>query len=265
MKIWLKILGWISFIALVIFLMFKVKDAQLETIIDAPEITISVKGENAFLTKDELLERLERKGLIYYHQKYKELKPLEIERFINTMNEVKNSKVYTNIGTSWKIEIELRKPIARVINKYGENYYIDEEGGKMPLSNLHTAHVLIVTGEIKDRLDNEKLDDIINNDSLKSIRKLDDIYFISNYVCKDQLFHSLIGQIHRLPNGDFVLIPKIGGQKIVFGSAYTQREVEEKFKKLKVFYKEAIPYEGWNKYDEFILKYANQIVCKKKS
>lgn len=265
MKIWIKILGWISFISLVIFLMLKVKNAQLEMFIDAPEVTISVKGENAFLTKDELLERLKREGLIFYHQKHKDLKPLVIERFINNMSEVKTSKVYTNIGTKWKIEIELRKPIARVINKFDESYYIDEDGEKMPLSNLHTAHVLIVTGEIKDRLNKEKLDDIINNDSLKSIRKLDDIYFISNYVCRDQLFHSLIGQIHRLPNGDFVLIPKIGGQKIIFGSAHSQKEVEEKFKKLKVFYREAIPYEGWNKYNEFILKYANQIVCKKKS
>jgi len=264
MKIWLKILGWLAFLSTVIFLLVKVKNVQMDTIINTPDVHITVKGENAFLTKDELLERLERKGLIFHNQKYKELNPNEIEHFINEMNEVKNSKIYTNIGGSWNIEIELRKPIARVINKFGENYYIDEEGNKMPLSDLHTAHTLIVTGEISDRLNSENFNDIINNDTLKSIRKLDDIYFISNYVCNDQLFHSLIGQIHRKPNGDFVLIPKVGGQKIVFGSALSKTEVEEKFKKLKVFYKEAIPYEGWNKYDEFILKYANQIVCKKK-
>ncbi len=264
MKGWLKIIGWITFLTVVIYLLVKVKNVQKETIIEAPEIVISVKGENAFLTKDELLDRLERKGLIYHNQKYKELNPNAIEQFINEMNEVRNSKIYTNIGGTWKIEIELRKPIARVINKFGENYYIDEEGNKMPLSDLHTAHVLIVTGEIPDRLSGENFSEIINNDTLKSIRKLDDIYFISNYVCNDQLFHSLIGQVHRRGNGDFVLIPKVGGQKIVFGSALSKTEVEEKFKKLKVFYKEAIPYEGWNKYDEFILKYANQIVCKKK-
>ena len=33
--------------------------------------------------------------------------------------------------------------------------------------------------------------------------------------------------------GDFVLIPLVGGQKIIFGSAKTENEVKEKFEKLK--------------------------------
>ena len=70
---------------------------------------------------------------------------------------------------------------------------------------------------------------IINNDSLKSILKLDDIYRISSYVCEDSLFRSLIGQIHLEKNGDFVLVPLVGDQKIIFGSAYSDREVAEKF------------------------------------
>ena len=72
-----------------------------------------------------------------------------------------------------------------------------------------------------------------------------------------------IGQIHREKNGDFVLIPQVGSHTIIFGSAFSDREVEEKFKKLKVFYEEGLPYEGWNKYDIINLKYKKQIVCKK--
>ena len=33
---------------------------------------------------------------------------------------------------------------------------------------------------------------------------------------------------------------------------------------LRDLYKEAMPYEGWRKYDEISLKYNGQIVCKKK-
>ena len=75
---------------------------------------------------------------------------------------------------------------------------------------------------------------------------------------------SLIGQVHRESTGDFVLIPLVGDQKIIFGSAFSDDEVKEKFEKLKIFYKEAIPFEGWNKYSEISLKYDKQIVCKKK-
>ena len=87
---------------------------------------------------------------------------------------------------------------------------------------------------------------------------------ISHYVCNDPLLHSLIGQIHLKKNGDFILVPLVGDQKIIVGSAYSNREVKSKFEKLKIFYNEAMPFEGWDKYSEINLKFEGQIVCKKK-
>jgi cell division protein FtsQ len=120
----------------------------------------------------------------------------------------------------------------------------------------------VVSGNIKDRIHSKGVKEIINNPALKSIQKLDQVYRISIYVCNDPLMQSLISQIHLKSNGDFVLIPLVGGQKIIFGSANSDEEVKDKFEKLKVFYKEAIPFEGWNKYEEISLKYKKQIVCK---
>ena len=180
------------------------------------------------------------------------------------MSEIKSAKVFTKIGSKWTVEVEIRKPIARVFNKFGESFYLDDLGFTMAPSSLYTARVVVVTGDISDRISSKSVSEIINNGFLKSNRKLDDLFRISHYVCNDQLLQALIGQIHRKTNGDFVLIPQVGGQKIIFGTAHTDQEVSEKFRKLKVFYKEAIPYEGWNKYDEISLKYDKQIVCKKK-
>lgn len=264
MKKWLKITLWIAFFITVLVLMNLVKTAQKETVINKPNIIIHVNGENAFLTENELYIRLKRKGLIYNNQLYKDLKINEIEKFLLSMSEIKTVKVFTKIGSKWTIEVEIRKPIARIFNKYGESFYLDELGYTMEPSNLYTARVMVVTGEIEDRSNSENVDKIINNSLLKSKRKLDDLYRISHYVCNDQLLRALISQIHRKKNGDFVLIPQVGGQKIIFGTALTNEEVSEKFKRLKVFYKKAIPYEGWNKYEEISLKYNKQIVCTKK-
>ena len=264
MKKWLKISLWISFGVTVLVLMSIVKNAQNESIIDKPNIIIHVNGENAFLTEDELYTRLKRKGFIYNGQIYSKLKVNEVERYLTSMSEIKAAKVFTKIGSKWTIEVEIRKPIARIFNNYGESFYLDELGYTMAPSNLYTARVVIVTGDIPDRINSKPVSEIINNRVLKSKQKLDDLYRISHYVCRDQLLQALIGQIHRKKNGDFVLIPQVGGQKIIFGSAFTDQEVREKFKKLKVFYREAMPYEGWSKYDEISLKYDKQIVCKKK-
>jgi len=106
--------------------------------------------------------------------------------------------------------------------------------------------------------------EIINNDSLKSIKKIDEIYRISSYVCNDTLMSKLIGQVYLEKNGDFILIPLLGDQKIIFGSAYSEQEINEKFDRLRVFYEEAMPYEGWDKYNEISVKYEGQIVCRKR-
>ncbi|MBP6090099.1 MAG: cell division protein FtsQ/DivIB [Crocinitomicaceae bacterium] len=262
MKKWFIRIAWVCFFGIIVTLLFLARNAQEQKTVAKPVIVIHVDGENAFLTEDELYTRLKRKRLIFDGQTKKGLSISGIEKYIRSMSEVKETKVFTNIGATWKIEVKVRKPIARVFNKYGETFYLDEEGVIMKASNLHTARVVVVTGNIKDRITSKNVKEIINNKFLKSIQKLDEIYRISYYVCNDPLMRALIGQIHYDKKGDFVLIPLIGGQKIIFGSAKTAEEVSEKFKKLKIFYKEAIPFEGWNKYKEIGLKYKNQIVCK---
>lgn len=262
MKKWLKIALWSIFGIAVIVLMSMAQRTQEKKEINKPEIVIHVNGENAFLTEDELFTRLTRKGYIFNKQSQEQLKVADIEKYIREMTEVKDVKVFTKIGSGWKIDVTVRKPIARIYNKFDETFYLDEDGVIMQASNLHTARVVVVTGYLADRISSVPVEKIINNDTLKSIRKLDDVYRISNYVCNDPLMQSLVGQIHLKKDGDFVLIPLVGGQKIIFGSAHTDEEVNEKFNKLKIFYKEAIPYEGWNKYEEISLKYKKQIVCK---
>lgn len=264
MKPWIKIALWSAFGIAVLTLLIMTEQAQEEIPTERPQIEVHVKGEAHFITEEEILEDLAFHKLWQKGMRAGELPIGEIEAYLIGISQVKEARVYRKLGGDWKIEVTTRTPIARVFNKQGQTYYLDDEGFSMKVSELHAARVLVVTGEIPDRLEDENLPEIINNDSLKSIRKLDDIYRISNYVCNDPLFHSLIGQIHLEKNGDFVLAPLVGDQKIVFGTALTEEEVEEKFKKLGIFYKEAMPYEGWDTYTEISLKYEGQIVCKKK-
>ncbi len=264
MKKWIKIVFWTIFTVGVFVVMSLTKAQQAEFVMEKPDILIEASDENAFLTKDELYTRLVREGLLFPGQKFKDLDLRSIEENISKMSEVKETKAYAKIGGSWNIAVKIRKPIARIYNKFGENYYLDELGFVMVPSYLYTARVVIVTGDIPDRINSPSVSEIINNDTLKTIRNLDEIYRISKYVCNDPFLKSQIGQIHLQKNGDFVLIPQVGGQTIIFGSAKTDEEVEDKFTKLIIFYQQGLPFEGWEKYEEINLKYKKQIVCRKK-
>jgi cell division protein FtsQ len=264
MKQWLKITLWSLFGLTVIAGLYFTQKAQGQLVLATPDVKIHVHGENSFITERELLDSLRHEALIYEGQRREQLDIEGVELYLEGISQVKDVKVYSMLGRNWSIDVETRKPIARIFNNAGETFYLDSDGETMEISRDHAARTLVVTGDIPDRLGGESVPEIINNDTLKSIRKLDDIYRISDYVCNDPLFRSLVGQIHLKSNGDFVLIPLVGDQKIIFGSAYTEKEVTEKFKKLRIFYKEAMPYEGWETYTEISLKYEDQIVCKRK-
>jgi len=263
MKKVFKIIFWVLFAVGLILIVFFASKENNNAVAKKPDISIHVEGENAFLTESELLDRLIYKRLYQKNMKVNVVNVKKIEAAIIKMEEVKNVRVYKNIGNSWNIDVELRNPIARIFTLSQKAYYLDDEGFTMGRSSLHTAHVLVFSGFITENMEKASVKEIINNDSLKSIRKLDDIYRISNYVCKDSLMNALIGQVYLEKNGDFILIPLVGKQTILFGSANSDEVVADKFNRLKVFYKEGMPHEGWEKYNTIIVKYEGQIVCRK--
>ena len=265
MKNWMRFLFWcLLFIGVALILFFEHKKESNSPLND-PDIKITVQGIDTFLTKKEVLNRLKTHQVFEKGKGVVSLNIFKTEAALDTMPEVRSVNVYKGLMGSWSIDLELVKPLARIFPKDQKSFYLDADGNKMKRSSLHTARVLVFSGFIPDRIDSENINVIINNDSLKSIRLLDDIYRISNYVCKDPLLQSLIGQVYCDENQEFIMIPVVGKQKIVFGKASSVKEVEEKFQRLKVFYKEAMPFEGWNKYSEISLKYEGQVVCRKAS
>jgi hypothetical protein len=111
MKKWLKIGGFVLFLIGLIVLIYFVRQEEKQQILAKPQIFIQVQGESAFLTKNELLTRLERGGLLPKGLLTKDLDPNKVEKFILKMSEVKSVKVFKKIGKDWSIDVVLRIPI----------------------------------------------------------------------------------------------------------------------------------------------------------
>ncbi len=264
-KNWLRISFFLVMAIVAIVVLYFGEQKQKSTEAIKPQISIHLNGESAFLTEKEVLDYLRFNHLIYNGQTNSQLHLDSVEHFIRQLAEVRSVKVYRDFGKNWFIFIQLRNPIARIFNQFGESFYLDEEGFLINENGEHTARVMVFNGFIPDRFSRLNVSDIINNDSLKSIHKLDDIYRLSNYVCKDPFFHRLISQVYLNDKGDFVMTPVVGDQQIVFGSAFSEQQIKEKFERLKIFYKEAMPYEGWSKYSILSVKYDGQIVATRRN
>jgi cell division protein FtsQ len=264
MNRWGVIAGWSGFAIVLIAVLVMARRTQEQAVAKKPNVSISVVDENAFLTEQELIERLRRNSLTFDGQLMENLKTDDIEAFIRKMHEVESVEVFKRLGGNWDIRLKVRQPLARIFNTKGESFYIDAKGATMDPSPNFTARVFVFSGNIPDQSDSLTVDDIMHDDSLRDVRLLDDIYRIAKYVCNDRFLRAQISQVVRMKSGDFVLIPQVGSHKIIFGSAFTESDVKEKMDKLTTFYKEGLPYEGWDKYETINLKFRNQIVCKKK-
>jgi cell division protein FtsQ len=183
-----------------------------------------------------------------------ELANLEVERMERVLEEdpfVKDADTYIDQNNQLHVSIEQREPILRILDSHGSNYYLDGEGKKMPPSKNFAARVLVATGNIAPYTPEFRE---------KRRNSLKDLYNITKTLLADEFLSGFVQQIHVNNAGEFVLVPLIGDQKIILGSA---RRLDDKLDRLKIFYKQAMPYEGWRKYETINLKYTGQVVCKK--
>ncbi len=94
----------------------------------------------------------------------------------------------------------------------------------------------------------------------KKKNTLKDLFTLTQTLQSDVFFASFIQQIHVNNAGEYTLVPLVGDQNIVLGSA---RKIEDKLNRLKIFYKEGMPYVGWREYESISLKFNGQVVCRK--
>jgi cell division protein FtsQ len=237
-----------------------VKRDREDMLMKTPSVKVETTEDMVFLNDDDIISRLKNMHLLWEGQSFKEMDIDKIEYALLNMPEISKAKVFFQLNGEWEIQCKLRVPVARVIDKEGKSFYIDENQKIMPISRKFSARVIPVTGEFY-KSDFAPVNYLIHNEALINKNILDQVYRITNYVCNDELLSALITQIHYNENGDYELITLLGDQRVVFGKA---ENIEEKMEKLKVFYEFGISKTGWDLYKEIDIQYKDQIVCTKK-
>ena len=256
---------WITVASSVVFLLGFVNAQEKNVKGKSLNINITNQDENLFIDESDIIAFLKGRNDSLINQRFQDINVNEIEKALNTHPAIAKADVSVDVDGQVDIKILQRKPIVRIMNSSGESYYIDNSAKLMPLSENYAARVIIANGEIPEKysmfysMDMNKIekDSLINAASV-----LDDIYATATYISSDTLLSSLIQQIYVNKEKELELYPAVGGHKIIFGTA---EGMEEKFEKLKVFYKEGLnSIDSWTKYSVINLKYKNQVVCIKK-
>ena len=212
-------------------------------------IIFDISSENRFLNSEEIFDLTNN---IINDSSIIDLNYLEEK--IKSNKFIKDIEIYNNLNNVVNININQFKPYARLINNIGDDYYIDKNGEIFPVSNKYSERVLLIFFKNYKNIDKEKNINFFQNGN--------EIFKLINYINRNDFYKKQISQINVLKDGEIIMIPQITKQKIYFGNT---DNMEIKFKKLELFYKNILPTKGWNYYESVNLKFKNQIVCNKSS
>jgi cell division protein FtsQ len=239
--------GGILIFLFIVFVSFAETKSRQETC-KGIKINIIHDNSNAFITENDVLDIINgvKDGPVL-NRRIHAIGFFKAENAINQNHFVENAEIYPDLNGWVYINLYQRIPVLRVLSNNNKTYYIDRNGKRMPVSFKYTTKTLVASGFIE------------NSNPLLGVDK--QLYEMAQYISQDVFLSALIGQIYVKKDTEMLLVPKIGDFTIDFGNA---SNMENKFMKLKVLYMKILPFEGWNKYNNVILKYKNQIIVNKK-
>ncbi|RYE27152.1 MAG: cell division protein FtsQ [Sphingobacteriaceae bacterium] len=214
------------------------------------EVKVYIPGNQYFVDRQEINSILHVGNNTLVGKKLEDINIQQLEKTLQANPFIEFAKVFADMDGVINVEVRQRQPILRIMNRFGQDFYVDQYGLKIPLSANFTAPVLVATGTIDEVFINRI--DTLHTAMAKSL------FETANYIRRDSLWDAQIEQIYVNANHEIELIPRVGNQRILLGNTDS---LDKKFKNLLIFYQKAIPKVGWDAYKVINIKYANQVVA----
>ncbi len=214
------------------------------------EVKVYIPGNEYFVDREEINSILHIGNNTLVGKKLDGINIHQLEKTLQANPFIEFAKVYADMDGVVNVEIRQRQPILRIMNRFAQDFYVDQYGLKIPLSANFTAPVLVATGSIDEIFINRI--DTLHTAMAKAL------YRTADFIRRDSLWDAQFEQIVVTANHEIELIPRVGNQRVLLGSADS---LDKKFKNLLIFYQKALPKVGWGAYKVINIKYANQIVA----
>jgi cell division protein FtsQ len=198
-------------------------------------------GENSNFVKQETVNKLliENKSDVRSIAK-EDLNLNKLENSINQHPMIEKSDVFVTVDGVLKVVVKQKTPIGRVFDDLG-SFYIDYEGNTMPLSDVNTARVPLVSGEITNK----------NKKKLSEVLKI---------IYDDEFLKKNIIGVQILAGDDLMMTNRNFDYEIEFGKMVNEKK---KFKNYKAFFQKAVLDSTLYKYKKINLRFTQQVVCSK--
>jgi cell division protein FtsQ len=213
-------------------------------------IEIDNTHENHFLDDADVMKLLDNSGVPIKGTGIDRIKLKEIETKLKVDRHIQDAQLFGDLKGNLIVNVELRRPIARIVQSDASDAYIAEDGVIMPVSEKYTSRVTLLSGGMMKKLLESQ--DLNKTDEGKQILEM------IRFVNEDKFWKAQVAQMDIAADGRITIYPQVTGQKVEFGKATT---IEDKFRKLMIFYKTVLPQRGWTRYERVNLEYEGQVIA----
>jgi cell division protein FtsQ len=213
------------------------------------DVKIYIPGSQYFIDREEIDHILGIQSHAIVGQRMDNINIHQLEDKLKSNPFIEYAKIYADMDGIINVEISQRQPVLRIMNRFDQDFYVDQHGLKLPLSANFTARVLVANGYIDELFANHV--DTLHTELAMQLFKTAD------YIRKDSLWDAQIAQLYVNKDHEIELIPRVGNNRILIGDADS---LDSKFHNLLIFYKKALPLVGWDAYNVINIKYANQVI-----
>jgi cell division protein FtsQ len=214
------------------------------------EVFIDDEVGNYFITEKDVIRLLtqgDKRRIIGMPADSIDLRALESDLEKHLF--VQDAEVYRDLHGNLIARVEQCRPVARLNSERLPDRYISDLGLILPVSRHFTARVVMISGPWAD---DPALKDL--NQSETGLRILE----LLRYIEDDEFWKAQVAGMRIDKAGNVTLLPQVGRERLELGVPVA---LEEKFRKLVIFYKEILPVAGWNTYTRVNVEFKNQIVC----
>lgn len=215
------------------------------------EIEISGSEEQFFIDKKKV-EQILFLGVNPVNRPISEFDLKQMEKKLKANVWVRDANVFFDNVGQLQINVKERQPIARVFTDGGKSYYIDSSADLLPLSETKHIQLLVFTDLPESIGKQKKLDSLL----LKQMVQM------AEFINGDPFWSAQVEQIVVTSNKNFELVPLIGKHIVEFGNA---DQMEEKFKRLQIFYAQVLPKAGLDHYVKIDVQYGGQVIATRKA
>ena len=206
------------------------------------EVRILNAGNTVFLTEDGILKELKDLDIYPVGKQIKDINTDKIERTLDKYDYLEGAECMIVNNEKLVIEVKQILPVMRVFDG-NKSYYINKDGKRMRADARYHIDVPRVKGNFNNRF------------TAKSLLPL------VEYISADSALNAFVTAIEANDSNNVFIVPIVHGHVVNLGQV---KDLESKFDKLKLMYKEVLPVKGWYTYDTISVKWDHQVVATKR-